>query len=43
LKSGDIDGGKTWKYTFSEAGSYAFVCTYHPWMKGTIAAVPADR
>jgi plastocyanin len=36
FKSPDIEGGKSWKYTFSKAGTYAYVCTYHPGMKGTI-------
>lgn len=36
FKSGDIDGGKSWKYTFTKAGTYAYVCTYHPGMKATI-------
>ena len=36
FKSGDVDGGKSWKYTFSKAGTYDYVCTYHPGMKGTI-------
>jgi plastocyanin len=36
FKSGDVDGGKSWKYTFSKAGTYNYVCTYHPGMNGTI-------
>ena len=36
LKSGDIDGGQKWQFTFKKAGTYTYVCTYHPWMKGTI-------
>lgn len=42
LKSGDIDGGKQWQFTFSRAATYHFVCTYHPWMKGTITVAPAQ-
>lgn len=37
FKSGDVEGGKSWKHTFDKAGTYAYVCTYHPGMKGTIA------
>lgn len=36
FKSGDVEGGKSWSYTFSKAGTYAYVCTYHDGMKGTI-------
>jgi plastocyanin len=39
LKSGDINGGKSWTYTFAKSGTYQFVCTYHPWMHGTVTAV----
>ncbi len=38
LHSGDIEGGKTWSFRFTTAGTYSFVCTYHPWMKGSITA-----
>lgn len=41
FKSPDIDAGKSWSYTFSKAGTYAYVCTYHPGMNGTIT-VSAD-
>lgn len=34
--SKDIAGGKTWRYTFSKAGTYALVCTYHSWMKASV-------
>ena len=34
--SGFIDPGGTWSYTFTEAGSFAYYCTPHPWMKGTV-------
>lgn len=44
LKSGDIGAGKSWKYTFSKAGTYTYVCTYHPGMQGTITVTaPADH
>jgi len=38
ITSGDIAGGKSWQYKFTAAGTYNYVCTYHPWMKGTITA-----
>ena len=38
FKSNNIAGGKSWQYTVTKAGTYVFVCTYHPWMKGTIVA-----
>lgn len=43
LQSGDIDGGKSWKYTFTKAGTYTYVCTYHASMKGTITVTDASQ
>jgi plastocyanin len=34
--SHDIAAGKSWKYTASKAGEYAYTCTLHPNMKGTL-------
>jgi len=34
--SHDIAAGKSWKYTASKAGEYAYVCTLHPNMKATL-------
>ena len=34
--SGNMDQHATWTHTFSKAGTYAYLCTYHPYMKGTI-------
>ena len=31
-----IEGGQVWRYTFTRPGSYAFHCTPHPFMTGTI-------
>jgi plastocyanin len=27
-------------WTFPSAGTFAYICTYHPWMKGTIVVEP---
>jgi plastocyanin len=43
LNSGDIDGGKSWTYTFTKPGAYNFVCTYHSWMKGTVTALASGQ
>ncbi len=34
--SGSIDGGGTFEFTFTEAGTFAFHCNVHPSMTGTI-------
>jgi plastocyanin len=34
--SGTIVTGKSWKNTFKTAGEFAYVCQFHPTMKGTI-------
>ena len=34
--SGLINPGKTWRHTFTKAGTFSFFCTPHPFMKGTI-------
>jgi plastocyanin len=34
--SGTIDLGATFNLGFSDPGTYAYHCTPHPWMKGTI-------
>ena len=34
--SGLINPGKTWRYTFTKAGTFNFFCTPHPFMKGTV-------
>lgn len=31
-----IEPGKTWRYTFTRAGTYDFFCTPHPFMRGVI-------
>ena len=37
--SGNLNPGDTWTYTFTKPGTYSYVCTYHPWMMGTVIVV----
>ena len=37
--SGDIHAGQSWTHKFSAVGTYAFHCTYHSWMQGTVRVV----
>lgn len=34
--SGNLDKGATWIHAFPKAGTYAYICAFHPYMKGTI-------
>jgi plastocyanin len=34
--SGNMNSGASYKFTFSQPGTYLYTCTYHSWMKGTI-------
>ena len=34
--SGNMNPGDTFSYTFTSPGTYAYSCSYHPWMKGTV-------
>ena len=34
--SGNLANGQSWTHTFTKAGKYAYICTYHPNMTGTI-------
>ena len=34
--SGNMDQNAKWSYTFKKPGTYAYICTYHPYMKGTV-------
>ncbi|AEH60783.1 PKD domain containing protein [Methanosalsum zhilinae DSM 4017] len=34
--SGDLDQGDSFNYTFTEPGTYDYVCIYHPGMRGTV-------
>ena len=34
--SGNMNAGDTFTFTFTTPGTYSYVCSYHPWMKGTV-------
>jgi plastocyanin len=34
--SGNLDQHATWSHTFAKPGTYAYICAYHPNMKGTV-------
>ena len=36
LNSGDLGPGETTSFTFTDPGTYEYVCTYHPGMEGTV-------
>jgi len=36
FKSQDLSGGGTYSFTFSTAGTYSYICSIHPYMKGTV-------
>jgi plastocyanin len=36
FETGSIDTGKTDEITLAKAGTYAYYCAFHPFMKGTI-------
>ncbi len=40
--SGNMDQNAKWAHAFKTAGTYAYICTYHPYMKGTIVVKSAD-
>jgi amicyanin len=40
LKSPLIEQNKTFEYTFDKAGTYAYHCTPHPFMKAKIIVTP---
>ena len=35
--SGNMNQNATYTLTFTVDGTYQYVCTYHPWMHGTVA------
>jgi plastocyanin len=38
--SGDVTKGKPKKVTFTKAGTFAYYCVYHAYMKGTVKVDP---
>jgi plastocyanin len=36
LSSGSIEGGATFEHTFETAGTYTYLCAFHPFMRGTV-------
>lgn len=34
--SGNIAAGESWRYVATSAGSYSYLCTFHPTMKGML-------
>lgn len=34
--SGGLDTGQSWSYRFTKPGKYAYFCSLHPFMRGTI-------
>ena len=34
--SGNLDGGKSYTYTFAKPGTYDYVCSYHPSMTASV-------
>lgn len=34
--SGTLLSGQSWRHTFMDAGSFSYVCTFHPQMKGAV-------
>ena len=34
--SGNLDGGKSYTYTFAKPGTYNYVCSYHPSMTASV-------
>jgi plastocyanin len=34
--SGNMNPNATYTVTFTVSGTYAYVCSYHPWMHGTV-------
>jgi plastocyanin len=41
--SGLITKGQTWSLTFTQPGTYGYVCMVHPFMQGTVNVAPAGQ
>jgi plastocyanin len=35
-----LDTNQTWNYTATKPGTYAYICSVHPFMKGTLTVTP---
>ncbi|MBV9102140.1 MAG: cupredoxin family copper-binding protein [Candidatus Eremiobacteraeota bacterium] len=40
--SGNMDQNGKWQYTFTKAGTYTYLCTYHTYMKGSVVVKDAQ-
>ena len=40
--SGNLEAGATFAFTFTEPGTYAYICSYHDEMQATIVVEPAS-
>lgn len=40
LRSPALSTGQTYRYTFTTAGDYAYLCTIHPFMTATVKVTP---
>ena len=40
LNSPTLGKGETFKFTFTQAGTYSYICTIHTFMKGTVIVTP---
>jgi plastocyanin len=41
--SGGMDTNDAWTYRFSKPGKYAYFCSLHPYMTGTIVVLPQGQ
>jgi plastocyanin len=41
--SGGLDTHDTWFHAFKDAGTFAYICSLHPYMKGVIIVSPASK
>ncbi len=38
-----LDSNAAWKHTFAKAGTFAYFCEMHPYMKGTIVVLSEEK